>query len=377
MASQPTPPNVLPPEIRPEFLRACWGKPVATPHQLPIYVSEHVYVHGLLGLRRFHETFSAKALDGIHQESWFSVTKQPSLPETNHWEWVGHISDIVKLCRYHGSSHVWYVLFPLLCSSCKVWTCPPKKKHVRFSTTIDFCTTAFGGLLWDSSQNDEGHLRSALGLEVNIQSAPCIYIYITTHLKRILRVYTCFYFLTHTYIYILCRTRFQKHTYLNLFVFTMYWYTVYPSPLFQLSRPIRKDLCDFCRSHGIILMSTSPLARGALLKTSPLKSMAERLRRTNAEVAIRWCLQQGGGISGTWNVEILPWKWTWQWKITCFWWEIHLHIAGCKSNWIETTQVSAQTESNIFTPPKFNIAPGKWWLEDHFPIWEGNISMFC
>eukprot|EP00434_Breviolum_minutum_P003708 symbB.v1.2.003264.t1/scaffold117.1/size318901/3 len=55
----------------------------------------------------------------------------------------------------------------------------------------------------------------------------------------------------------------------------------------------QKDLCDFCRSHGIILMSTSPLARGALLKTSPLKSMAERLRRTAAEVAIRWCLQQG------------------------------------------------------------------------------------
>ena len=41
----------------------------------------------------------------------------------------------------------------------------------------------------------------------------------------------------------------------------------------------------------------------------------------------------------------------------------------------------------IATPPKFNIAPEKWWLEDYFPIgkvtfqrrtvklWEGNYSV--
>lgn len=85
----PPPHNVLAPRNK------AWIKGNQLLHQLPIYVSDRVYVHGLLGLRWFHETFSAKALDGLHQESWFSVTKQPSLPETNHWEWVGHISGIV------------------------------------------------------------------------------------------------------------------------------------------------------------------------------------------------------------------------------------------------------------------------------------------
>ena len=84
-----------------------------------------------------------------------------------------------------------------------------------------------------------------------------------------------------------------SHFLLYKYVIYVYVYT-YP-PLYFNSSAIRKDLYDFCRSHGIILMSTSPLARGALLKTSPLRSMAERLRRTAAEVAIRWCLQQGGG----------------------------------------------------------------------------------
>ena len=28
-----------------------------------------------------------------------------------------------------------------------------------------------------------------------------------------------------------------------------------------------------------------------------------------------------------------------------------------------------------YTPPKFNSSPlEKWWLEDYFPIWEGNLS---
>ena len=26
------------------------------------------------------------------------------------------------------------------------------------------------------------------------------------------------------------------------------------------------------------------------------------------------------------------------------------------------------------TPPKFNIAPQKWWLEDNFPCWDGKFS---
>ena len=312
------PPNVLPPEIRPEFLRACWGKPVATPHQLPIYVSEHVYVHGLLGLRRFHETFSAKALDGVHQESWFSVTKQPSLPETNHWEWVGHISDIVKLCRYHGSSHVWYVLFPLLCSSCKVWTCPPQKKHVRFSTTIHFCTTAFGGLLWDSSQNDEGHLRSALGLEVNIQSAPCIYIYITTHLKRILRVYTCFFFLSHTYIYIYYVAHVFKNIHTSIFLYLHVLIYSLSFPFISTLPPHQERLVWFLslswhHPHVDLTLGTWRLAKDLAAEKHGRAPAAHRRGSGDTMVfATRW------DISGTWNVEILPWKSTWQWNITIF-----------------------------------------------------------
>ena len=28
----------------------------------------------------------------------------------------------------------------------------------------------------------------------------------------------------------------------------------------------------------------------------------------------------------------------------------------------------------MHTPPKFNIAPEKWWLEDYCPFWDGNFS---
>ena len=29
------------------------------------------------------------------------------------------------------------------------------------------------------------------------------------------------------------------------------------------------------------------------------------------------------------------------------------------------------------TPPKFNIAPEKWWLEDYFPIGKGTFQGLC
>ena len=180
----------------------------------------------------------------------------------------------------------------------------PKKN--AFFRNNRFFHPAFGGLLRDCSQNDEGHFRfrsehSEFSLHPHLhnytfETCTCIcyrhYIYMLI-------------LFTHThiiYIYILCCTRFNKRRYVNLlYLLYMYWYTVYPSTFLYFNSPawIRKDLCDFCRSHGIILMSTSPLARGALARqTSPLKSMAERLRRSAAEVAIRWCLQQGEGQFG-------------------------------------------------------------------------------
>ena len=30
-----------------------------------------------------------------------------------------------------------------------------------------------------------------------------------------------------------------------------------------------------------------------------------------------------------------------------------------------------------YTPPKFNIAPEKWWLEDHFPIGKVTFQGLC
>ena len=31
----------------------------------------------------------------------------------------------------------------------------------------------------------------------------------------------------------------------------------------------------------------------------------------------------------------------------------------------------------IFTPPKFNIAPEKWWLEDYFPFGMAYFQGLC
>ena len=31
----------------------------------------------------------------------------------------------------------------------------------------------------------------------------------------------------------------------------------------------------------------------------------------------------------------------------------------------------------MFTPPKFNIAPEKWWLEDYFPIGKVYFEGLC
>ncbi|CAK9099122.1 unnamed protein product [Durusdinium trenchii] len=65
----------------------------------------------------------------------------------------------------------------------------------------------------------------------------------------------------------------------------------------------QRDLSHFCRQHHIALMAATPLARGQLARSergsraAPLApaliELAELKQRTAAEVAIRWCLQQG------------------------------------------------------------------------------------
>ena len=34
-------------------------------------------------------------------------------------------------------------------------------------------------------------------------------------------------------------------------------------------------------------------------------------------------------------------------------------------------------QSSPYIPPKFNIAPEKWWLEDYFPIGKVSFQVLC
>ena len=42
------------------------------------------------------------------------------------------------------------------------------------------------------------------------------------------------------------------------------------------------------------------------------------------------------------------------------------------SVYVEVRFLNPENTTPKITPPKFNIAPEKWWLEDYFPIW--NVS---
>lgn len=53
------------------------------------------------------------------------------------------------------------------------------------------------------------------------------------------------------------------------------------------------DVVEYHRKHGIATMCMAPLARGRMLGHSDLVSLARELGRSEAEVAIRWSLQQG------------------------------------------------------------------------------------
>ncbi|CAK0772186.1 hypothetical protein CVIRNUC_003937 [Coccomyxa viridis] len=57
----------------------------------------------------------------------------------------------------------------------------------------------------------------------------------------------------------------------------------------------RKDLVAYCRSKGIALEAYSPLGKGQreVMEDRTVAAVARRLGRTNAQVLIRWSLQQG------------------------------------------------------------------------------------
>ena len=54
----------------------------------------------------------------------------------------------------------------------------------------------------------------------------------------------------------------------------------------------RRDVVELCRAHGIALEAYSPLTKGRRLDDPVLRTVAERVGRTPAQVLIRWALQR-------------------------------------------------------------------------------------
>ncbi|EPY19649.1 aldo/keto reductase [Strigomonas culicis] len=59
-------------------------------------------------------------------------------------------------------------------------------------------------------------------------------------------------------------------------------------PDFQQSK-----LCDYCKKKNIAVTSWSPLGQGQLLSNPTLTKIAEKHKRTVAQVIIRWHVQLG------------------------------------------------------------------------------------
>lgn len=196
------------------------------------------------------------------------------------------------------------------------------KKHLRFSATIYFFTSPSAVCCGIPLKM----MMDTLGLEVNIQRAPCIYIYISTHLKRI--PHTVYqqsihvFIFSHTYIiniyiYYVAHV-FWKHTYLHL----LYLYVFINRlsvhfPLLQLSRHQERLVWFLSLSwhhpHVDLTLGTWRLAKDLAAEKHGRAPAAHRRGSGDTMVfATRW------DISGIWNVEILPWKSTWQWNITIF-----------------------------------------------------------
>jgi 2,5-diketo-D-gluconate reductase A len=55
----------------------------------------------------------------------------------------------------------------------------------------------------------------------------------------------------------------------------------------------RRALLEACRARGITLESYSSLGTGRLLRDRAVNRVAERVRRTPAQVLLRWCIQRG------------------------------------------------------------------------------------
>lgn len=56
---------------------------------------------------------------------------------------------------------------------------------------------------------------------------------------------------------------------------------------------LQQETTDWCRARGIVLEAYSPLGAGSLLRQPTLLDLADKYRRSPAQLCIRWCLQRG------------------------------------------------------------------------------------
>ena len=56
---------------------------------------------------------------------------------------------------------------------------------------------------------------------------------------------------------------------------------------------VQQGLLDYCREHEIQYEAWSPLMQGNVFKDSTIKEIAERHKKTIAQIALRWDLQKG------------------------------------------------------------------------------------
>jgi len=62
------------------------------------------------------------------------------------------------------------------------------------------------------------------------------------------------------------------------------------------------ELLDFCREHGIVLLAFAPLGHGMEPRVTDdpvLKAIAQRVRKTPAQVALAWAVQRGCAVLTT------------------------------------------------------------------------------
>lgn len=58
-------------------------------------------------------------------------------------------------------------------------------------------------------------------------------------------------------------------------------------------RLVQKELIEYCHENNIIYQAWSPLMRGEIIENGTIKEIAERHKKTPAQVVIRWDLQMG------------------------------------------------------------------------------------